>query len=103
MHSYVIEDADGKRRTVHANKLRAYNARVGQVGVVFEGDEDFGEIDYAPAISSGNRVVCFHSAPETRSPNRAPERADNGSVSTIRRVVSRSNKDSESRPALHRT
>lgn len=61
-HTYVVEDADGKRRTVHANRLRKYMARVNQVGVVFETDNDFGELSYAP--SSAAYTDSSHDVPK---------------------------------------
>ncbi|XP_064485934.1 uncharacterized protein LOC135398463 [Ornithodoros turicata] len=47
-NSYVVLGSDGKRRTVHGNQLREYHARIGHVGVVFQGDEEFGTIEHAP-------------------------------------------------------
>ncbi|GBM61406.1 hypothetical protein AVEN_70768-1 [Araneus ventricosus] len=42
---------DGTSKEVHVNKIRPYIARVQQVGLVFEQDEDFGHLHYAPADS----------------------------------------------------
>ncbi|XP_064469813.1 uncharacterized protein LOC135384546 [Ornithodoros turicata] len=56
-HTYVIEDAEGKRRTMHANRSRGYHARVNQVGVVFEADDEFGEISYAPRVSTRSNTA----------------------------------------------
>ncbi|XP_040062301.1 uncharacterized protein LOC120837151 [Ixodes scapularis] len=47
-HSYRIETAVGKTSVVHANRLRPYYARVSHVGVVFDEDREFGEVEYAP-------------------------------------------------------
>ncbi|KAL1480806.1 hypothetical protein MTO96_050734 [Rhipicephalus appendiculatus] len=46
--SYVVVDAEGAERLVHANKLRQYHARANNVGVVFEADVEFGNIEMAP-------------------------------------------------------
>ncbi|XP_040063054.1 uncharacterized protein LOC120837615 [Ixodes scapularis] len=59
-HSYVLETEQGRRRTVHANMLRRYHARVGQVGVIFHEDDDFGEVGYtprSPSLGSPNTAV----------------------------------------------
>ncbi|XP_064455129.1 uncharacterized protein LOC135366379 [Ornithodoros turicata] len=50
-NSYVVLGTDGKRKTVHANHLRQYHARLGHVGVVFQIDEDFGVVEHAPALA----------------------------------------------------
>ncbi|GBN10114.1 Retrovirus-related Pol polyprotein from transposon 297 [Araneus ventricosus] len=42
---------DGTSKEVHVNKIRPYISRVQQVGLVFEQDEDFGDLHYAPADS----------------------------------------------------
>ncbi|KAG8176545.1 hypothetical protein JTE90_014889 [Oedothorax gibbosus] len=47
-HSALIEFEDKSRREFHFNKLRPYIARVEQVGLIFEQDEEFGDISYAP-------------------------------------------------------
>ncbi|XP_064469668.1 uncharacterized protein LOC135384395 [Ornithodoros turicata] len=39
-----------KRRTVHANHVREYHARVGHVGVVFQDDDEFGTVVHAPSL-----------------------------------------------------
>ncbi|KAL3205014.1 hypothetical protein MRX96_011333 [Rhipicephalus microplus] len=38
----------GNRKLVHANKLRPYQSRVMSVGVMFEENGDFGEVECAP-------------------------------------------------------
>ena len=48
-YSYVVE-IDGRRRHVHANKIRKYNERIRQAlvnncAVIFDRDEDFGRIE----------------------------------------------------------
>ncbi|GBM08848.1 hypothetical protein AVEN_57404-1 [Araneus ventricosus] len=42
---------DGMSKEVHVNEIRPYIARVQQVGLVFEQDEDFGDLHYSPADS----------------------------------------------------
>ncbi|KAL3192005.1 hypothetical protein MRX96_018124 [Rhipicephalus microplus] len=46
--SYVIVDAAGAERVVHANKLRHYHARANNIAVVVEADAEFGNIEMAP-------------------------------------------------------
>ncbi|GBO45566.1 Retrovirus-related Pol polyprotein from transposon 297 [Araneus ventricosus] len=48
-HSVLVRMEDGTSKEVHVNKIRPYIARVQQVGLVFEQDEDFGDLHYAPA------------------------------------------------------
>ncbi|GBN65464.1 Retrovirus-related Pol polyprotein from transposon 297 [Araneus ventricosus] len=48
---YTRRMEDSASKEVHANKIRPYIARVQQVGLVFEQDEDFGDLHYAPADS----------------------------------------------------
>lgn len=47
-HSYFVQMPAGNRKLVHANKLRPYCSRVMSVGVMFEEDGAFGEVEYAP-------------------------------------------------------
>ncbi|KAG8193691.1 hypothetical protein JTE90_024052 [Oedothorax gibbosus] len=47
-HTALIEFEDKSRREFHFNKLRPYIARIEQVGLIFEQDEVFGDISYAP-------------------------------------------------------
>lgn len=54
-HSYVVEMDEGKRTTVHANKLRAYRARADQIGVIYHEDDDFGEVGYTPRMHVGEK------------------------------------------------
>ncbi|XP_042148780.1 uncharacterized protein LOC121837265 [Ixodes scapularis] len=56
-YSYLIEMEDGTSRSVHANKLRAYHARVGAVGLIFEGDSDFGDIQTSPTQGERNHRI----------------------------------------------
>ncbi|GFY14893.1 retrovirus-related Pol polyprotein from transposon opus [Trichonephila clavipes] len=43
-----VELDDGGIRELYFNKLRPYIARVGQVGLIFDQDSDFGDLLYAP-------------------------------------------------------
>ena len=49
-YSYRIALGDGSVRTLHANRLRKYNLRIQTVGVIFEDDSDFGNIEYCPIV-----------------------------------------------------
>lgn len=51
-YSYLIKLDNGACRTVHANKLRAYHARVNIVGMIFEGDAEFGDVPTFPMRST---------------------------------------------------
>ncbi|XP_064462156.1 uncharacterized protein LOC135372478 [Ornithodoros turicata] len=46
--SYMVKMPDGSKRWIHANKLRPYIARVNAVGVIFDNDDEFGDIVEAP-------------------------------------------------------
>ncbi|GBN76274.1 hypothetical protein AVEN_103734-1 [Araneus ventricosus] len=48
-HSVLVRMEVGACKEVHVNKILPYIARVQQVGLVFEQDEDFGDLHYAPA------------------------------------------------------
>ncbi|XP_077531288.1 uncharacterized protein LOC144143402 [Haemaphysalis longicornis] len=50
-HSYFVEMPEGGRKLVHASKLRPYQSRVSTVGVMFDEDGAFGEVDYAPRLT----------------------------------------------------
>ena len=45
-YSYLVQLPDGNVRTLHANYLRPFVARVSTVGLICEGEEDFGQIEY---------------------------------------------------------
>jgi len=47
-HSVLVQLEDGATRELHVNKIRPFIARVEQVGLIFEQDEEFGDISYAP-------------------------------------------------------
>ncbi|GFT84596.1 retrovirus-related Pol polyprotein from transposon opus [Trichonephila clavipes] len=50
-HSYKVKLSDGTVRHVHVNKIRKYHPRALAVGVIFEGDHEFGEIHPTPNLS----------------------------------------------------
>ncbi|GFU65976.1 retrovirus-related Pol polyprotein from transposon opus [Trichonephila clavipes] len=59
-YSTKVELDDGNIRELHFNKLRPYIARVGQVGLIFDQDSDFGDLHYAPtdmAVTSVGNVT----------------------------------------------
>ncbi|GFQ66376.1 retrovirus-related Pol polyprotein from transposon 297 [Trichonephila clavata] len=39
---------DGSEKELHFNKLRPYIARIEQIGLIFDQDDEFGELHYAP-------------------------------------------------------
>lgn len=47
-HSAKVQLEDGSTKELHFNKLRPYVSRTQHVGLIFEQDEDFGELHYAP-------------------------------------------------------
>ncbi|GFY61102.1 retrovirus-related Pol polyprotein from transposon 297 [Trichonephila inaurata madagascariensis] len=42
---------DGSERELHFNKLRPYEARIEQIGLIFDQDNEFGDLHYAPTDS----------------------------------------------------
>ena len=48
-YAYMVAMPNGAIRRLHANKLRAFVPRVSSVGVVFEDEEDFGNLPYYPS------------------------------------------------------
>ncbi|XP_035228920.1 uncharacterized protein LOC118201016 [Stegodyphus dumicola] len=58
-HSYKVKLSDGKVKHVHVNKIRKYIARVNAVGVIFENEEEFGEIHPTPQASSQDMEVVL--------------------------------------------
>ncbi|XP_077541147.1 uncharacterized protein LOC144153369 [Haemaphysalis longicornis] len=67
-YSYMIELEDGSRRAVHANKLRSCHTRVTAVGVIFEGDQEFGDVPVIPS-----RTQKYQGGRCLRSPFNLPE------------------------------
>jgi hypothetical protein len=50
-NSYNVQFADGSIKHIHANKLRIFLPQVANIGVIFEGDEEFGGVDSYPAVA----------------------------------------------------
>lgn len=42
--SYLVDTPEATRKLVHAKKMGAYKTLPSTTGVVFDGDDDFGEI-----------------------------------------------------------
>ena len=47
-NSYEVECDDGSVKRLHSNHLRAYHEQVNAVGLVFENDEEFWDLEYVP-------------------------------------------------------
>ncbi|GFU27549.1 retrovirus-related Pol polyprotein from transposon 17.6 [Trichonephila clavipes] len=58
-HSYEVKLPDGTVRHVHVNKIRKYHSRALAVGVIFEGDHEFGEI-HSTLIYRGPHLKDFY-------------------------------------------
>ncbi|GBM57954.1 Retrovirus-related Pol polyprotein from transposon 17.6 [Araneus ventricosus] len=56
-HSYKIKLPDGKVRHCHVNKIRRFYPRVNAVGIVFEDDNEFGEIYASPRTTDHQSVA----------------------------------------------
>ncbi|XP_064468593.1 uncharacterized protein LOC135380865 [Ornithodoros turicata] len=69
-YTYQVRLSDKNFRTVHANKLRPYHARVSSVGVIFEDDVDFGQVEMIPTKKRErnfiNSVEADHLSPGQR-------------------------------------
>ncbi|GFV27677.1 hypothetical protein TNCV_4169021 [Trichonephila clavipes] len=59
-HSYKVKLSDGTVRHVHVNKIRKYHPRALAVGVIFEGDHEFGEIHPTPNLSRSTSEIVLH-------------------------------------------
>lgn len=61
-HSAIVELDDGSTRELHFNKLRPFIARVEHVGLIFDQDEDFGELYYTPSgkVEKGTEDLRDH-------------------------------------------
>ncbi|GFW89273.1 retrovirus-related Pol polyprotein from transposon 17.6 [Trichonephila clavipes] len=55
-----IKLSDGTVRHVHVNKIRKYHPRALAVGVIFEGDDEFGEIHPTPNLSRSTSEKVLH-------------------------------------------
>ncbi|GBM35420.1 Retrovirus-related Pol polyprotein from transposon opus [Araneus ventricosus] len=49
-HSFVVKMPDASVRHVHQNKMREFVASSGSVNVIFEGEEEFGDVESTPLI-----------------------------------------------------
>ena len=49
-YSYMIEMPNGSVRRLHANNIRKFIPRVQSIGVIFDDEEDFGEIPCYPSL-----------------------------------------------------
>ncbi|GFQ84847.1 retrovirus-related Pol polyprotein from transposon opus [Trichonephila clavata] len=58
-HTARVKLEDGGRRELHCKKLRPYIARVGQVGLIFDQDSNFGDLHYAPTDTAVTSMVDF--------------------------------------------
>ncbi|GFQ94551.1 transposon Ty3-I Gag-Pol polyprotein [Trichonephila clavata] len=47
-HTARVKMDDGSEKELHFNKLRPYIARIEQIGLIFDQDDEFGELHYAP-------------------------------------------------------
>ncbi|CAL1272132.1 unnamed protein product [Larinioides sclopetarius] len=54
-NSYYLRMPEGNLRLLHVNKMREYKARIQTVGVVYDTDEEFGEIYETPKLSIAER------------------------------------------------
>ncbi|GFY29326.1 retrovirus-related Pol polyprotein from transposon 17.6 [Trichonephila clavipes] len=59
-HSYKVKLSDGTVRHVHVNKIKKYHPRALAVGVIFEGDQEFGEIHPTPNLSRSTSERVLH-------------------------------------------
>ncbi|GFU02676.1 hypothetical protein TNCV_535061 [Trichonephila clavipes] len=59
-HSHKVKLPDGTVRHVHVNKIRKYHPRALAVGVIFEGDHEFGEIHPTPNLSRSTSERVLH-------------------------------------------
>ena len=48
-NAYWVRFPDGGRKSVHASQLRPYVARVDQVGVIFDNERQFGDLQTCPS------------------------------------------------------
>ncbi|GFS47624.1 retrovirus-related Pol polyprotein from transposon 297 [Trichonephila clavipes] len=54
-NSYYLQMAGGNLRLLHVNKIREYRARVQTVGVIYDIDDEFGEIYETPAVPAAEK------------------------------------------------
>ena len=48
-NAYWVRFPDGGRKSVHASQLRPYVARTDQVGVIFDNERQFGDLQTCPS------------------------------------------------------
>lgn len=89
-HSALVELEDKSRRELHFNKLRPYIARVEQVGLIFEQDQDFGEIFCAPAqrMDASTSTIKKYVFETTRSLNEGQQHQLLQTLEVFREVFS---------------
>ena len=56
-HSYDVELMDGTVRRLHANHLRKFVERVAAVGIVYEADEEFSDLEYIPYMPANEEEI----------------------------------------------
>ncbi|GFY28974.1 retrovirus-related Pol polyprotein from transposon opus [Trichonephila clavipes] len=54
-NSYYMQMAGGNLRLLHVNKIREYRARVQTVGVIYDIDDEFGEIYETPTVPAAEK------------------------------------------------
>ncbi|GFV80950.1 retrovirus-related Pol polyprotein from transposon 297 [Trichonephila clavipes] len=54
-NSYYLQMAGGNLRLLHVNKIREYRARVQTVGVIYDIDDEFGEIYETPTVPAAEK------------------------------------------------
>ncbi|GFV38535.1 hypothetical protein TNCV_2221141, partial [Trichonephila clavipes] len=59
-HSCKVKLSDGTVRHVHVNKIRKYHPRALAVGIIFEGNHEFGEIHPTPNLSRSTSERVLH-------------------------------------------
>ncbi|GFT36313.1 protein NYNRIN [Trichonephila clavipes] len=59
-NSYYLQMAGGNLRLLHVNKIREYRARVQTVGVIYDIDDEFGEIYETPTVFLQLRRMTKH-------------------------------------------
>ena len=55
-NGYYVSLEDGSVRHIHANMIRKFNPRVASIGVVFEDEEEFGDIGFEPEVNPADIV-----------------------------------------------
>lgn len=55
-HSYKVKLPEGNIRQIHVNKIRKFHPRVNAVGVIFEHEEEFGEVHPTPRFTKNGNI-----------------------------------------------